>query len=606
MTVKHLQWTIYYVALFLIVINCIVFAGVSESIKALTQFSVMFMGIVSILFMLRSKRAALRLCKSMIVFCIMLIGVSAALFFSISYYKSLIALIMLWTQIIFIIVLAHSLSINQFVSLAKIITVLVTGLAVFGIIGYSLNRLDVLWYVKEWYRDRLTSTFINPNHFANLIALTIPLVLFFISTSQRLKKILFLLMLSVLIVALILTRSWGGMIASFSAIVFFVLVSFHKENFSRKKMVWIVPIVTVVIVFSVWAAYNSFAEKLYSFSTRMSLLSGILEYSKYQWIHSWWRLCVGFGIGTFALVYNAFHPVLTLYYQDMAHMELLHFFIECGLFCCVLFFIGLAFFLKEMKEFISSVKSRERLLAISLLSSIMAFLVHSLFDFVFHIQALTLVAGVIIAFIYTLSKEYIRIKDFKTCVLVMCVALSVFSFFSVRNIWAEFNHFRATREARYGFDERREYIDMAIESMPFNEKMLYTKGALLIHQALDTNDQRYAIKAIDVLNDLVAIGAEEPHYRILLADAYELADMYAEAEQSLFLAQSHAPNYIKPQLKHALLILKNPNYYNLNDLDYVYRLIKSLRESGLPYGFGERIAEDLENGLIVFKKEKAA
>jgi O-antigen ligase len=314
---------------------------------------------------------------------------------------------------------------NHFVSLDKMgaLVFALVGVgsfeALYGLFEYWSGQQNIFWYKKVYYLEEVTGTYINHNHFAGLMELTIPLAVatfavecsrhfsnggarFFSSLKQlsfatRLKLLGMLTAIGAMSVGLVLSKSRVGLVASIvSLATLAALVQTKRKSSSRALQVaigltLICGLLTIrfdrgpIERFSWWQDEAQIRFDLWKDSIRIVPDFPLL----------------GRGLGTFKEVIPYYRSRLDFVrisdaphgaFWNHAHNDYLQLLIECG---AIGFFFVAWGLVQTTRQLLSGLARhadwRIATIGYAVLSGMMALLIHSFFDFNFHIPANALV-----------------------------------------------------------------------------------------------------------------------------------------------------------------------------------------------------------------------
>src|SRR5947208_3628875 len=129
--------------------------------------------------------------------------------------------------------------------------------AAYGIVQYLTGWQKIFSYTKQFDLEDATGTYINHNHFAGLLELTLPFVFALAfysfqregrrkqsggSNSSSFQSVFYFVLAVVLMVALVFSRSRGGILASLLSLIFISLLA--QLKFGRKA--WVVGVSPVL------------------------------------------------------------------------------------------------------------------------------------------------------------------------------------------------------------------------------------------------------------------------------------------------------------------------------------------------------------------------
>jgi four helix bundle protein len=271
--------------------------------------------------------------------------------------------------------------------------------AVYGLYIY-LNQSDqLLWFRKKYYTDCVTGTYVNRNHFAGLMELSIPISVGLFASRIGLGKrergvlSLYFLFLGLVIMVLALIFSMSRM-GQFSLIVGAIFVgalymmALMKRR-GRRGGTLLIASLLVLCLGGLWGVWKG----LEPVEDRWSAIASSYEDRSVVW-QSTMKLfhnfpLVGTGLGTYELAYPPYKPdKLGATIMDHAHNDYLEFLSEVGL---AGFIPWLAFFLLFLCLTVRAWFRRRNTFSIFIgaggLAAAFALLLHSLADFNLQIPA---------------------------------------------------------------------------------------------------------------------------------------------------------------------------------------------------------------------------
>jgi len=231
--------------------------------------------------------------------------------------------------------------------------------ASFGLVHFISGSSSVmgLW-VKEFYLNDATGTFVNRNHFSGMLAVSFPLVvsailmpkpLVFSTLSKGFRIIISLLYLLILTLALISSNSRMGIVAAiFGGVVCFFFMSkiggLHQRKINTLKLLLVF---FFLILFAVWFGLGDILQRYTELSdgnSRFDVWKAMFEKVPFQvWLF-------GAGPGSFESVFQVIKPSnfsVRFIYAHNDYLEVLFefgviltFFILCTLFYWVKYYRG--------------------------------------------------------------------------------------------------------------------------------------------------------------------------------------------------------------------------------------------------------------------------
>jgi len=302
--------------------------------------------------------------------------------------------------------------------------------------GYGLwttltGREVVLWLTKTAYRDSLTGTFINRNHFASYLALNMLVAIGFLAAmTSRWRRLLYL-PLAAAGLALLLTLSRGGLLAAAIAATMFLLLIAGD----RRRLV--LPLAAIAAV----AVAGLLATNVGRLQDRIeSSFSADGEPSAAARL-SMWRSALrafgdapilGHGAGTFESFYPTYREPAIARKVTYAHQDYLELLAEQGLIgAAVLAFAGLVL-IAMLRRRLDDESTRP--LAAGIASGLLVVAVHAGVDFPLKIPAIALVTAALIGLAAAQRKTRDGTLEQRTSRAIALVAVAVLAITAERGL----------------------------------------------------------------------------------------------------------------------------------------------------------------------------
>jgi len=252
-------------------------------------------------------------------------------------------------------------------------------------------------------------SFVNRHNFAAYMEMTIavPLGLIFVGAVPNDKRLLYATAIGLMGVALLLSGSRGGFISLLAEIFFLIILTTKTKSAGRTglKIGLAVLLVATIIIGAVLiggeSSLSRFAETAASgdFSTsRTQIWSVTLDVIKNN-------LPFGAGFGAFGVAYTQYDSLNGFARVEQAHNDYLQILADAGI---VGLIIG-AFFVRQLfgagLEHVKTSDTFRRGVAAGALAGCFAVLVHSLFDFVLHVTAVSLMFVVLISLVIASGRK---------------------------------------------------------------------------------------------------------------------------------------------------------------------------------------------------------
>ncbi len=266
--------------------------------------------------------------------------------------------------------------------------------AFFAILQSFLSPTRIYGIYESQYVATPFGSFVNRHNFAAYMEMTIavPLGLLFVGAIEKDKRLLYITAIGLMGIALLLSGSRGGLIALLAEVVLLVMIT--TQNSSKKsfllKAVLAVALIVVIIFGTILIGGDSsltrFAESVSSdniSSDRFQIWSVTLDIIKANFPF-------GAGLGAVGVAYTAHDTLNGMGRVEQAHNDYLETLANAGL---IGFLIGASFLFLFFRTALRNIKTLNlyrRGVAVGAFAGCFAILVHSIFDFVLHITAVTL------------------------------------------------------------------------------------------------------------------------------------------------------------------------------------------------------------------------
>lgn len=290
-----------------------------------------------------------------------------------------------------------------------IVIIIASLLSVFGFIKLiGLNPFSFYEYSSSAYR--LSSTYVNPDHFAGYIEMALPLLLGTILTGYH-KDFLVPMFFAVLllIVALIYTFSRGGWISLFVGLISLVIIFLADLHMNKKKLIILLS-VALAVCLMILLASTPLTQRLLTlfdigyipnFRGRIIAWEGVVNMIQdYPFL--------GTGPGTFSIIFSQYQPPGTggAFYLE-AHNDYLHFVSDVGLLLIpIILWMAIVLFRKGIHK-LKNPSHLVRGVTAGAMSGIVSMLVHSIVDFNLHIPANAVLFTILVAIVAAPIPEHI-------------------------------------------------------------------------------------------------------------------------------------------------------------------------------------------------------
>jgi len=376
----------------LVTYSVLAFGGVMERAQAIVEVGAAGLLLLRGWKALRDRQTEVSLNMLLAPLCGLLGIGSAQLFFGLSAYRYGTKVeILHWSAAVLLFFLAvESLrTVEDAMVFAWFLVVLGFSVSLFGIVQHFTFNGKLYWFVPMEAGGGAFGPFVDRDHFAGFVELTVPLglALLFFRACRR-EHIMILGFASIVpIGALVLSASRGG-ILSFLA-EFILLVCFWSKCNARTKPFFRAALLTVVAgAFAFWLGSSDTVQRFQDLELnklvndqRLSMDNDTLRiFLRHAWM--------GTGLGTLRIVYPQYESNYNQPGIDHAHNDYLELLAEEGILggLCGAGFLA-ALFWKGFVLMRSAESCAQQALRAGSLAGCAGLLVHSLVDFNFHIPS---------------------------------------------------------------------------------------------------------------------------------------------------------------------------------------------------------------------------
>lgn len=235
--------------------------------------------------------------------------------------------------------------------------------------------------------------YVNHNHYAGLMEMLtpFPLVLAASRFTDGNRRIFVTAIAALMAGSIFLSGSRGGMVAFVAQMVVLIvlLLPAHRNNWKQPLMLGI--FLMLVIAFLVWLGGSELTRRLASIhaETQGEISGGVRLTIDRDCLHMLVRRpLLGWGLGTFPIVYPQFRSFYTTFFVNQAHNDYLQLLVETGIagFAIAIWFLVLLFrqVAAKVKDWTESLSG---VLTVTAALGCMGILVHSFLDFNLQIPA---------------------------------------------------------------------------------------------------------------------------------------------------------------------------------------------------------------------------
>jgi O-antigen ligase len=282
---------------------------------------------------------------------------------------------------------------NQFELMAKLFTAYGAVVASFAVLqGLAPNgKLYWIWSIEQG--GNIYGPYVNHNHYAGLMEMLTPFPLVLAATrfTDGNRKLVVAGIAALMAASIFLSGSRGGMAAFVAQMVVLGVLLVRKRDGSWKQPLMLGAFLALVIVFLVWLGGNQLTQRLTSIHSeaREELSGGTRLTIDRDCLRMLLKKPVlGWGLGTFPIVYPEFRSFYTTFFVNHAHNDYLQLLVETGVggFAIAVWFLVLVF-RKAAGKLKNWADTASGALTVAALLGCVGILVHSFLDFNLQIPA---------------------------------------------------------------------------------------------------------------------------------------------------------------------------------------------------------------------------
>jgi O-antigen ligase len=293
--------------------------------------------------------------------------------------------------------------------------------AFYGLVQYLTGWQHIFGYVKKYYLEDATGTYINRNHFAGFLEMVLPFTVGLaldlagklraaaqrneakarsLLSAPELFPLIFLSFLAVAIfTALIFSRSRMGIISAIASLIAILALAGSTLPSKRVRIAAAVLFFLGIVGIVVWVGSDPVIGRFEVLGqeygqTGQNRISIWRDTVKLIREHPW----LGTGLGTFSVAYTSVQTVFLNRLVDHAHCDYLEVVAELGFPGGILVFASFFWILAQAVRSYRKAKNRfDAAVCLGCIGGITAILVHSFADFNLYIPANALVFAVTLA-----------------------------------------------------------------------------------------------------------------------------------------------------------------------------------------------------------------
>jgi O-antigen ligase len=258
-------------------------------------------------------------------------------------------------------------------------------------------------------------SFVNRHNFAAYItmAISVPLGLLFSKGVKKDRRLLYMTALGVMGVALVLSGSRGGLVAMIAGVCFLVVITYRSGGTKQLvlRIAGVVVITAVIVTGAFMFGGENSLDRLAETASSENATADRSEIWSVTGKIIAENMPFGVGMGAFGVAYSKHDPSNGLERVEQAHNDYLEVLADAGI---VGVLIGICFLGLIFYTGIKASKVKDRFLrgaASGALAGCFAMFVHSLFDFVLHTTAVSILFLTLVAIIGVTRRLGEQVED---------------------------------------------------------------------------------------------------------------------------------------------------------------------------------------------------
>jgi O-antigen ligase len=293
--------------------------------------------------------------------------------------------------------------------------------AFYGLVQYLTGWQQIFAYVKKYYLEDATGTYINRNHFAGFLEMVLPFTVALalrlagnlrravqsteakarslLSAAELLPLVCLLFLALLIFTALVFSRSRMGILSAVASLIAVLGLAGSSSLSKRTRTVAAALFLLGVIGIVVWVGSDPVV-------TRFEILGQEYSQTNQNRISIWrdtlhlihQHPLLGTGLGTFSVAYTSVQTAFPNLLVDHAHCDYLEVVSELGVPGGVLVFASIVWILvRAVRRYRKAEDHFDAAVCLGCIGSVVAILVHSLADFNLYIPANALVFTITLA-----------------------------------------------------------------------------------------------------------------------------------------------------------------------------------------------------------------
>ena len=292
--------------------------------------------------------------------------------------------------------------------MVNVITIFGFGYAFYAILQHVLSP-DRIYGIYKPVSTPFGS-FVNRHDFAAIIemAVSIPLGLVFAGAVRADKKLLYFVAIALMASSLLLSGSRGGLVAFIAEIILLVILTSRTKG--KKNFVLKTGLSALLVIAAVGGAIFVGGDTSLTRFSEAAAADDISSSRTQTWSVTLKviadNLPFGAGLGAYPQAYTKFDPSGGFLRVEQAHNDYLQIVADAGVVGLVIGILFLFWFFREGIRNVAGTNTFRRGVAVGAFAGCFAILIHSMFDFVLHITAISIMFLTLIAVLVASGRQF--------------------------------------------------------------------------------------------------------------------------------------------------------------------------------------------------------
>jgi O-antigen ligase len=207
-------------------------------------------------------------------------------------------------------------------------------ISLFAIVQQFTSNGKIYWVISNRNGGWIYGPYVNHAHYAGLMEMLVPfpLVLAVAKQVERSARAFFLFVTVVMASTIFLSESLGGMIAFAAEVIVLSLIMLRKKSITRKEIVLLSVLCACLVLWLTWLRPPGLVDRL---ARLLNPIGDAGATGRFAIVKDSIRMLrlrpfLGWGLGTFPVIYPSFRSFYTNLWVNEAHNDFIQILVECG------------------------------------------------------------------------------------------------------------------------------------------------------------------------------------------------------------------------------------------------------------------------------------